>query len=258
MNETLRQKKLLDYLASHHYICTNDYIDMLGISLSTARRDITKLATQGKLLKIRNGAQALSGSSGSISTLMAPQFIPLAPDINNYAAKTRIAQAAAQLCEENDSIIISGSNTTFLMAEHLAGRHVQIITNFIPLAYQLIMANHPGLIILGGQYLPERQITLSPDHQPVDDHASRFVFFTGSGVSKAGVHTSDLLVYMAEKRLLEYGDKRVALVDSSKVGKPGGKLLATVTQLDTLITDQGADAATVEYLLSVGVNVITV
>ncbi len=91
-----------------------------------------------------------------------------------------------------------------------------------------------------------------------DDYSSRYVFFTGTGVSKAGVYTSDLLVYMAEKKLLEYGDRLVALVDSSKIGKHGGKLLASASQLDTLITDQGADETTLKALEEAGVQVITV
>jgi DeoR family ulaG and ulaABCDEF operon transcriptional repressor len=144
------------------------------------------------------------------------------------------------------------------MGEHLLHRDVQVITNFMPLAYQLISQDHQSVIILGGQYLPERQITISPDEKAADDHKSRFVFFTGSGITTAGIHTSDLLVYMAEKKLLEYGAKLVAMVDSTKVGKHGGKLLAAAQQLDTLITDREADSDVLDSLRGQGVNIIVV
>ncbi|USD43325.1 HTH-type transcriptional regulator UlaR [Vibrio sp. SCSIO 43135] len=258
MNEAQRHRRLLEYLSSHTFITTNDYVKMLDISLSTARRDITKLAEEGRLKKIRNGAEVIGEETSSATSHAPNSFIPTPSDIESYEAKKRIAQAAAELCDEHDSIIISGSNTTFLMGEHLANRDVQVVTNFMPLAYQLIGQDHQSIIILGGQYLPERQITISPDAEAADDHKSRFVFFTGTGVTAAGVHTSDLLVYMAEKKLLEYGDRIVALIDSSKVGKHGGKLLATAEQLDTLITDSGADEGILDTLRSKGVNVIVV
>ena len=258
MNEVQRHRRLLEYLENHTYISTNDYVEMLDISLSTARRDITKLAEEGRLTKIRNGAEVIHQGEHSGNAHAASYFIPSEMDINNYAAKVRIARAAADLCEENDSVIVSGSNTTFLLGEHLIGRNIQVLTNFMPLAYQLIKENHPSLIILGGQYLPERHITISPDADSADDHSSRFVFFTGTGVSKAGVYTSDLLVYMAEKKLLEYGDRLVALVDSSKIGKHGGKLLACASQLDTLITDDAADKDTLQALEEAGVTILVV
>lgn len=197
MNEAQRHRRLLDYLESHTFITTNDYVAMLDISLSTARRDITKLAEDGKLKKIRNGAETLRSDTGTHHT--PSSFIPYEGDIENVEAKKRIAHAAAQLCDEHDSIIVSGSNSTFLMGQYLAGRDVQVVTNFMPLAHSLITQDHQSIIILGGQYLPERQITISPDEEASDDHKSRFVFFTGTGVTAAGIHTSDLLVYMAEK-----------------------------------------------------------
>ncbi|ANS86875.1 HTH-type transcriptional regulator UlaR [Vibrio scophthalmi] len=258
MNEVQRHRRLLEYLENHTYISTNDYVEMLDISLSTARRDITKLAEEGRLTKMRNGAEAIRHDEQISSAHATSHFIPAEMDIDNYDAKVRIARAAADLCEENDSVIVSGSNTTFLMGEHLAGHNIQVITNFMPLAYQLIQANHPSLIILGGQYLPERHITISPDAESADEHSSRFVFFTGTGITKAGVYTSDILVYMAEKKLLEYGDRLIALMDSSKIGKHGGKLLACASQLDTLITDESADKETLQSLVEAGVKIILV
>ncbi|MDN3681136.1 HTH-type transcriptional regulator UlaR [Vibrio tapetis subsp. quintayensis] len=257
MNESQRHRRLLDHLTSHRFISTNDYVSMLDISLSTARRDITKLGREGRLIKIRNGAEAIDADSEQIRQTPV-SFIPSEKDIEGYDRKEAIAEAAAMMCDEHDSVVISGSNTTFLMADHLAGRDVQVVTNFMPLACQLIQQDHQNIIILGGQYLPERQITISPDPEASDDTKSRFIFFTGAGVSKSGVHTSDLLVYMAEKKLLEYGDRLVALVDSSKIGKHGGKVLAAANQLDTLITDNLSDETVLDSLRDAGVNVVIV
>ncbi len=257
MNEVQRQETLLEYLNSHQFISTSEYVGMLDISLSTARRDITKLASEGRLIKLRNGARA-ADIHHSQESHTPTTFIPALTDIENYAIKNKIACAAAELCEEQDSIVISGSNTTFLMGDFLANREIQVITNFMPLAYQLIQQGHQSIIILGGQYISERQITISPDTEAADDLKSRFVFFTGTGISNAGVHTSDLLVYMAERKLLQYGDRLVAVAEGAKIGKHGGKLLTTAAQLDTLITDSSANSDVINTLKEQGVNVIIV
>lgn len=258
MNEILRHSKLIEFLADNTFISSKYCAQMLNVSLSTVKRDITKLAAEGRLKKIRNGAKAIDSHCTNGLSHTPERFFPDVSSIEHYPAKLRIASAAARLCEENDSVIISGGNTTFLMGEYLANRNVQIITNFMPLAYQLITLGHAKLIILGGQYLPERYITISADDETFKNHASRFVFFTGTSVSASGVHTSDLLVYMAEKKVLRYGDKLIALLDSGKVGRHGGKLLASASELDSLITDSNADQATLEALSARGVNIIVV
>ncbi|WP_155487637.1 DeoR family transcriptional regulator, partial [Vibrio harveyi] len=96
MNEAQRHRRLLEYLENHTYISTSDYVEMLDISLSTARRDITKLAEDGKLTKIRNGAEVIKSEQVATQSHVASHFIPSEKDIENFAAKSRIAQAAAE------------------------------------------------------------------------------------------------------------------------------------------------------------------
>lgn len=258
MNEAQRHNKLVEFLQHNPFINIKDCARLLNVSLSTAKRDITKLAHAGRLKKIRNGAESITHTASQHSRHIPAQFFPDTSSIEHYPAKLRIAQAAVQLCEENDSVVISGGNSTYLMAEFLLRKNIQVITNFMPLAWQLIEQRHTRLIILGGQYLPERYITISVDDEAFKNQLSRFVFFTGTSISADGVHTSDLVVYMAEKKVLSYADKLIALLDSSKFGKHGGKLLAAASQIDTLITDTQADQQTLQALQAQGVNIIIV
>ncbi len=76
MNEAQRHRRLLEYLENHTYISTSDYVEMLDISLSTARRDITKLAEDGKLTKIRNGAEVIKSEQVATQSHVASHFIP--------------------------------------------------------------------------------------------------------------------------------------------------------------------------------------
>ena len=64
MNETYRHQNLLSLLEEKKILSTTEIIDLLEISPATARRDINKLNEQGRLRKVRNGAEALSVNFG--------------------------------------------------------------------------------------------------------------------------------------------------------------------------------------------------
>ena len=57
MTEAQRHQILLDLLAQTGFVTVEQVISRLGISPATARRDINKLDENGKLKKVRNGAE---------------------------------------------------------------------------------------------------------------------------------------------------------------------------------------------------------
>ena len=124
MNETYRHQNLLSLLEEKKILSTTEIIDLLEISPATARRDINKLNEQGRLRKVRNGAEALSVNFG-----VAKKRI-----INNANEKQRIATLASQYCNDGESVILTAGSTMQMLGNRLCGRNLQIITNFLPLA----------------------------------------------------------------------------------------------------------------------------
>lgn len=59
MNESYRHNQILDLLKERHLLSTSEIIKTFNISPATARRDINKLNQQGRLRKVRNGAEHL-------------------------------------------------------------------------------------------------------------------------------------------------------------------------------------------------------
>lgn len=59
MNENYRHRQLLNLLEERKALSTQDIIRLLDVSPATARRDITKLNEQGRLKKVRNGAEVI-------------------------------------------------------------------------------------------------------------------------------------------------------------------------------------------------------
>ncbi|URL07070.1 HTH-type transcriptional regulator UlaR [Avibacterium sp. 21-595] len=245
MNETYRHKLLLERLAENHLLSTAEIIDLLNISPATARRDINKLHKQGKLRKIRNGAEALTTF----------HLTSEKSSINHFDEKQRIAQAAARLCKDNESVIITCGSTMQMLGRYLCGRKVQIITNYIPLVNDLIKQNHSDLVIMGGQYNQEKAITLSLNQQNETNYSANIMFTSGRGFTVDGLFKTDMIIAHSEQQLSSKAEKYVVLLDSSKLGKQVGMLFTQLENIDLLITGKEADPQVIEQLTARGLEV---
>ncbi|MFZ7276633.1 HTH-type transcriptional regulator UlaR [Avibacterium endocarditidis] len=246
MNENYRHKALLNLLEERNVLSTVEIMQLLNISPATARRDISKLDQQGKLKKIRNGAEAIKGT------------IPLIEKttINHFDEKQRIAKAAAQLCKNGESVILTCGSTVQLLGKQLSRKDVQIITNYIPLANYLIECQHSDLVIMGGQYNKEKAITLSLNQQNETNYSAHIMFTSGKGFTRDGLFKTDMIIANSEQQLSSKAEKYVVLLDSSKLGKQVGMLFTQLQDIDLLITGKEADPQIIEQLTLLGLEVI--
>ncbi|MFU2048487.1 HTH-type transcriptional regulator UlaR [Avibacterium gallinarum] len=246
MNENYRHKALLNLLEERNVLSTVEIMQLLNISPATARRDISKLDQQGKLKKIRNGAEAIKGT------------IPLIEKttINHFDEKQRIAKAAAQLCKNGESVILTCGSTMQLLGKQLSRKDVQIITNYIPLANYLIECQHSDLVIMGGQYNKEKAITLSLNQQNETNYSAHIMFTSGKGFTRDGLFKTDMIIANSEQQLSSKAEKYVVLLDSSKLGKQVGMLFTQLQDIDLLITGKEAEPQIIEQLTLLGLEVI--
>lgn len=245
MNESYRQQRLLDLLEERKMLSTTEIIQQFDISPATARRDINKLNQQGKLRKVRNGAEVVRLShSNNVS------------NISNSNEKQRIAAAAKKLCREGDSVVLTCGTTMMTLGNSLCGQPIQIITNYLPLANQLIENNHDDLVIIGGQYNKNKAITLSLNAQNETSYAANIMFTSGKGFTAEGLYKTDMIIAHSEKQMSAKAEKYVVLLDSSKLGKRVGMLFNELQNIDLLITGVEADPEIIQQLRTKGLEVI--
>ncbi|MCE2596828.1 HTH-type transcriptional regulator UlaR [Motilimonas cestriensis] len=252
MTAKLRHNQILDYLQEHSLATVSQLVDLLQCSPATVRRDISDLDTEGKLKKIRNGAEKILSPTVSTSPGMVG-FYPTISDYSNYEESDRIAQKAVALCQEKDNIFIGEGQTPFLMGKYLLNSNVHVYSNYLPLLTYLISQNYPHLVVLGGQYIKSQNLLVSPDTHV--SYQGRYMMVSGDGLTEAGLTKSALLTFMEEKKMLQYADKVIALVDSTKVGVFGGISLFTLDQIDMVITGKAADPKMIEVLLEHNIQV---
>ncbi|NIF49020.1 HTH-type transcriptional regulator UlaR [Enterobacter sp. Ap-1006] len=251
MTEAQRHQILLDLLAQTGFVTVEQVISRLEISPATARRDINKLDENGKLKKVRNGAEAVSEQR--------PRWSPMnIHQAQNHDEKVRIARAASQLVSPGESIVINCGSTAFLLGQQICSKPVQIITNYLPLANYLIEQEHDSVVIMGGQYNKSHSITLGPQENETSLYAGHWMFTSGKGLTAEGLYKTDMLTAMAEQKMLGVVGKLVVLVDSSKVGQRAGMLFSRTDQIDLVITGKQADPEVVLKLQERGIKVILV
>ncbi|MDO9887856.1 HTH-type transcriptional regulator UlaR [Glaesserella parasuis] len=244
MNENYRHRQLLDLLTERKALSTQEIIELLGISPATARRDINKLSEQGRLHKVRNGAEAINVG-----------FIPSNREIKNNDEKQRIAEAASKLCKEGDSVVLTCGSTMSMLGSRLCGQRLQIITNYLPLANHLIDHNHDDVVILGGQYNKNKAITLSISGNEMS-YAANIMFTSGKGFTLEGLYKTDMIIAHSENQMSSKAQKYVVLLDSIKLGKRVGMLFSELSKIDILITGSEADPEIIKQLREKGLEVI--
>lgn len=115
----------------------------LGVTPSTIRRDLARLADDGTLVRTYGGA-ALIGTAATAP----PRGDPAAE------AKRAIAAAAAGLVEDGQTIAISSGSTTLALARRLVDRRLTVITNALDVASVLLDRDGIELVVLGGVVRP--------------------------------------------------------------------------------------------------------
>lgn len=248
MNETYRQKNLLSLLDEKKVLSTAEIIELLDISPATARRDINKLSDEGRLRKVRNGAEAINAHFSATQT----------KKINNFSEKQRIAEVASQYCKEGESVILTAGSTMQMLGRTLCGRNLQIITNFLPLANYLIEHDHDNVVIMGGQYNKNKCVTLSINNQNETNYFADIMFTSGKGFTANGLYKTDMIIANSEQPLAKKANKLIALVDSTKLGKQVGMLFSELSEIDLLITGKEADPDIINALREQNLEVVQV
>ncbi|WP_237152865.1 DeoR/GlpR family DNA-binding transcription regulator [Oryzibacter oryziterrae] len=253
MHERERHRIILSAVQERPVLTVQDIAELTEASEATIRRDISALALQGKLRKVRGGAEALHPMQ--VGTLAARSF--RVDEAINTAQKRAIAREAVKLCHDGEAIIINGGTTTFPMVHFLSGLKLQVLTNSFPIAEHLVKHSKCTVVVPAGAIYREQNIILSPFENDGTPHFYAKRFFLGArGVSALGIMESDSLIIQSEQRLMKQADEMILLVDSSKFRSRSSNILCPLDRAATIITDDGIDDEARRLVESAGVTLI--
>ena len=253
MHERERHRIILSLVQERPVATIQDLMELTGASEATTRRDIAALHVQGRLRRVRGGAEALHPQQ--ISPLAAKPF--RISEGENAAKKRAIAREAVALCNDGDAIIINGGTTTFQMVHYLTARRMQVFTNSFAIAEHLIKHSKNQVMLPGGSVYRDQSIILSPfDNDVTRNFYARRMFMGAQGVGPLGVMEQDALIIQAEQKLINQADELVLMVDSTKFQRRSSLILCPLNRVSTLITDDGIPDSARAMIEEAGIKLI--
>jgi DeoR family transcriptional regulator, ulaG and ulaABCDEF operon transcriptional repressor len=255
MHERERWQKILTMVRERRLVRVTALMDELNASSATLRRDLVKLEEMGQLKRVHGGAEAIEAAQQShLSTRSFGVSQTL-----NAERKRAVAQVAAAMCSDGDSIIINAGSTTWFMAEFLRDRRMQILTNSVPISHELITTSDNRIVLPGGEVYREQGIILSPfDEDAIQHFTASKMFMSCYAISQMGIIEGDPLIARAEAKLLARAEQLVVIADSSKFEQRGSMAVCQLSRVHTLVTDADAPVHMLDHIRAQGVDVIIV
>jgi len=255
MSKTLipaqRRERIQKYLETHKIARTVDLYKMLETSEATVWRDLEWLERKGIIERTHGGA-------------MLSQRITLEPEYQQRAQKypeekRSIGALAASLIEDGDIVFInSGTTTTQVIRQIRYDADITVFTNNLHAALDM---GEPGFhhYMIGGEFQP-RSLSLA-GRFAIENLKQVYASKTIIGVDGISVKHGCTVPSNAEaeivRLMIEHTKGQVIIAaDHSKWGMVSNFQVASLDEIDKLVTDEAFDASAIESLAAHSVDIL--
>lgn len=225
--------------------------ERLGVSEETIRRDLKGLRNDGRLHRVHGGAVPVDRL----------KYEPLfAKRLNTYVEeKSRIAAAAVSELPEEGVVMIDAGTTPRRFAELFpSDRRLTVVTNALPVAATLLDKANVTVVIVGGRAKPDTLAIVDYEAVKAISELGADVAFMGTdGMTiERGLTTHARDEARTKAAMIKSSRRCVVLADNSKYANEQFATFAELSEVDTIITDDGlSDTATAD-LESAGLSVV--
>lgn len=243
-----RRDQILAEVYEKQRVTASGLAGLLEVSEATVRRDLRALAQESQI-ELHYGEATLPRNS---------DFSFRSKALRNADAKQIVGRLAADLVSDGEQIFLDSGTTCFEMAAGLKSKKgVSIIANSARLALELDTANL-SVILLGGEYRPDRMDTVGPLATATLDQLRGFVAFIGSdGVNKEfGLTASDIESAHLHRIAVRNAREAVLLIDHAKFLAPSLCKIVDWDPISRVVTDKRPSADWMEFFEEKGIEVI--
>ena len=249
MSKHARQQQILQVVETTQELRLRELRKRIEASDATIRRDLRELSAKGQLgyshgLIRRRSHYSLEKSFHEKSEVAT-------------AEKMAIAQAAGELIEDGDVVIIGAGTTAAYLARQLSQKHIEVWTNSLLVAEELADAPSVKVHLSGGDVRGAiRALVGSRAERFFAGLRAPYAFLSANGFTAArGLSTPNHAVAEVDRALSRAAVEIVALLDHTKIGEES--LIATVptSRISQLITDGQAAESVLNEARHMGVSV---
>ena len=211
MLKEARFNTILKAVNAHKYMSLHALMELTRSSESTIRADLIELAKEGKLLRLRGGAQAINDETLSYELSVEDKMGI------QYAQKKLIAQKAVTLIKPGMLIYMDAGTSTYALAEELNVPNVQVFTNSVLIARKVVTKGYKAYTI-GGELKYSTDAFVGPMAEGMlSTFRFDLGFFGTNGVdAKCGCTTPGVEEASIKRKAISQCREAYILADSSK------------------------------------------
>jgi DeoR family transcriptional regulator of aga operon len=249
-----RRRRILELLDKQERATVDELADRFGVSTVTIRGDLDVLADSGSLVRSHGGALKR----------LDHQDVPIAvKETLHHGEKVRIGHAAARLIRDGETIILDSGTTTAEIARQLKFlklKSLTVITNALNIAMELANLPYIRVIMIGGILRQMSYSTVGPQAEQILRALNADRLFLGvDGLDPdVGLTTPDVLEAQLNAVMIRVSREVIAVADSSKFFRRSLSLIAELSEVSRVITDEGADPQLVAALRDRNIEVMVV
>ena len=238
-----RRERIQEYLTLHKIARTVDLCNLLDASEATVRRDLEWLEQEGTLERTHGGAIL------SQRMVFEPEYRQRAQ--HHPEEKRRIGAMAASLIENGDIVFInSGTTTTQVIHQIRDDAEITIFTNNLNAALEM---GEPGFqhYLVGGEYQPRSKSLAGrfAIENLKQVYANKAIFGVDGISLKHGCTVPTNAEAEVVQQMIDRTMGRIIVVaDHSKWGVVSNFQIATIDEIDILVTDEALDRTAIESL----------
>jgi DeoR/GlpR family transcriptional regulator of sugar metabolism len=253
LSQSERMEHVLRLLETRDYVQVAELSQAFAVSEVTVRSDLTELARQGLVARIRGGVRALEHGQSEVGFDLRLRL--------EVDRKRAIARAAAAMVNEGEAVALDASTTAYYLALELRSkRELVVVTNGLLVATAL--ADAPGITVLvTGGMLRLSAMSLVGDFGADVLRTTKinkgFLGARGLSLSRGLMDLNPDEVRIKQE-MADACEQVYGIFDGTKWHRSALLAFISVEELAGIITDSSAPTIEVEAWRAAGVNVISV
>ncbi len=253
LSQSERMEQVLRLLETRDYVQVAELSQSFAVSEVTVRSDLTELARQGLVARIRGGVRALQHGQSEVGFDLRLRL--------EVDRKRAIARAAAAMVDEGEAVALDASTTAYYLALELRSkRELVVVTNGLLVATAL--ADAPGITVLvTGGMLRLSAMSVVGDFGADVLRTTRinkgFLGARGLSLSRGLMDLNPDEVRIKQE-MADACEQVYGIFDGTKWHRSALLAFVSVEELAGIITDSSAPSVEVEAWRAEGVNVVCV
>lgn len=231
MSQTFRHPDILEIARTEGRVTVEDLAERFDVTVQTIRRDLTDLASAGKLERVHGGAVLPSG----VTNILYEERRRL-----NEKAKAAIARICAAAIPDDASVFLDiGTTTEAVARELLDHRNLMVVTNNMNVAHTLLANKSCEIVVAGGTLRrSDNGLVGNITARTIENFRFDIAILGCSALDVAGdLLDFDIQEVLVGQTLLHHSREVFLVADQSKFQRSAPVRIGSLRDVDHFFTD---------------------